>query len=63
MSIVFEKTDGTGDLLLKCMKQLGHNFFWPLKEDKVIISIDHVICLLSSPLIHGRSGRQYKISK
>ena len=63
MGIVLEKTDGTGDLLVKCMKQQGHNFFCPLREDKVIISIDRVICLLSSPLIHGRSGRQYKIGK
>ena len=63
MGIALEKTDGTGDLLVKCMKQRGHNFFWPQREDKVIISIDHVICLLSLPLIHGRSGRQYEITE
>ena len=63
VGIVLEKTDGTGDLLVKCMKQRGHNFFWPQREDKVIITIDHVICLLSPPLIHGRSGRQYEIAE
>ena len=55
VGIVLEKTDGTGNLLVKCMRQQEHNFFWPLREAKVIISIDpfdRVICLLSSPLIH-----------
>lgn len=43
------------------MKQRGGNFFWPQRDDKVIVSIDHVICLLSPPVIRGRSGRQYEI--
>lgn len=63
VGIVLEKTDGAGDFLVKCMKQREYNFFWPQREDKVIISIDHVVCLLSSPLIHSPSGRQYEIAE
>jgi hypothetical protein len=58
---VLEKIDATDDFIVKCMKQRGRNFFWPQREDKVVISIEHVICLLSPPLIRGRSGRQYEI--
>ena len=60
---ITQRSDINKDLYIKIMRRNQQILFWPqdLKNECWILFQD-IICLISAPQLHGRSGQQYKLS-
>ena len=65
-SLILEINSDQGDLLVKCMHNIGYDinsFFWPPRDDIYYVSFTHIIGLTEVPNIVRRHGQNsYKIS-
>ena len=57
---IVERSDINADVLVKFMKRNGKILTWPpeIRKDECWVLLEHVICIIEAPGLHGRRARQ-----